>query len=169
MSRKLTIWLFLATIFSSYSQTIDYKYQIMFINNFAKNIEWPAEAPSGDFVIAVADNSKVADEMSNYFSTKTINNRKATVKKVSSSDPILDCHILFVPISNKNNISQIVGKLGNKPTLLITEKEGWGKQGSVINFIISDEGKMKFELNKDAAQKRSLKIPGSLVNLAIVI
>ena len=140
----------------------------MFINNFAKNIEWPTNLQTGDFTFVVIDNGKIAEEMEAYFISKTINNRKTIVKKISASDPIPDCHILFVPISNKNNISQIVNKLGNKSTLLITEKEGWAKQGSVINFVISEDGRMKFELNKDAAQKRSLKIPGSLVNLAIV-
>ena len=161
--------LFTLASFWADAQSIDYKYQSLFISNFAKNIEWPPEAQTGDFIIAIYDNAKVATEMETFFQGKMVGSRKITVVKVPSVDAIPTCHILFVPVSNKNNISQIVNKLGDDHTLLITEKEGWGKQGSVINFVITDEGKMKFEINKDAAKKHALKIPGTLLNLAIVI
>lgn len=169
MRTTAIIVLFTLASFWADAQSIDYKYQSLFINNFAKNIEWPPEAQTGDFVIAIYDNAKVAAEMETFFQGKMVASRKVVIVKFASLDAIPNCHILFVPVSNKNNISQIVSKLGDNHTLLITEKEGWGRQGSVINFVISDDGKMKFEINKEAAKKHSLKIPGTLINLAIVI
>ena len=141
----------------------------MFIKNFAKNIEWPPDSQQGDFIIGVFDNQKVAKDMQSFFIGKSINGRKVVIRNFPNINSIQDPHILFIPISNKNVISGITNKLGNKPILIITEKEGWGKQGSVINFIVTEEGRMKFELNKDAAQKRSIKIPSSLANLAIIL
>jgi hypothetical protein len=168
---RITAFIILFTLASFWAdaQSVDYKYQSLFINNFARNIEWPPESQTGDFIIAIYDNAKVAGEIETFFQNKVVGTRKIVVVKFSSLEAIPTCHILFVPIGNKNNIAQIVNKLGDNHTLLITEKEGWGRQGSVINFVISDDGKMKFEINKEAAKKHFLKIPGTLINLAIVI
>ena len=52
--------------------------------------------------------------------------------------------------------------------LIVSGKKGYGKSGSVINFV-EMEGKLKFELNQSQATKRGLQVSEKLVNLAILI
>jgi hypothetical protein len=72
-------------------------------------------------------------------------------------------------VSNRNNLPEILRKVNSQATLLITEKEGWGQQGSDINFVISEEGKYKFELNQNAVKKHNLKVATSISALAILL
>ncbi len=148
------------------SQTKDYKFQSLYIFSFAKSIEWPA-IEGNEFVIAVFDNQKVFSEMKTNLTNRSVGTKPITVKHFQSVDAIAPSQVLFVPISNKNNIKQIVQKVGQNPCLIVTEKEGWVKEGSVINFVITDEGKMKYELSDHAAAQHNLKIPTGIRTLAI--
>ena len=53
-----------------------------------------------------------------------------------------------------------------KNTVIVTEKEGLAKKGSFINFI-SQEGKIRFEVNKAKFTASNVKISGQLLSLAI--
>ena len=163
--------LFLLTYCASRSQaqTLDYKFQSVFLYHFAKYTEWPSDHRSGDITIGIVDNAKVSREIESFFSGKTINSRKVVIKNFTAIDQISYCNILFLPAGNKNNLAQVLQKVGLQPTLVVTEKEGWGKQGSVINFIISEEGKFMFELNQAAAQKYKLKIASEITGKAILM
>lgn len=164
-----TLFLLTYCVSKSQAQTLDYKFQSVFLYHFAKYIEWPSNQQSGDITIGVVENAKVSREIESFFSGKTINSRKILIKNFAAIDQISYCHILFLPASNKNNLAQTLQKVGLQPTLVVSEKEGWGRQGSVINFIISEEGKFKFELNQAAAQKYNLKIASEITSKAILM
>ena len=153
----------------SQAQALDYKFQSVFLYNFAKYIEWPSGYQSGEITIGIVDNAKVSREIEAFFAGKTINSRKITVKSFASPEQISYCHILFLPASNKNNLAQVLQRVSTTPCLVVTEKEGWGKLGSVINFVLSEEGKFKFELNQAAAQKYNLKIASEITSKATLI
>jgi hypothetical protein len=51
---------------------------------------------------------------------------------------------------------------------VVTEEPGQGVKGSDINFIDKD-GKLAFELNQNAVNKRKLKVSTELTRLAIII
>jgi len=78
------------------------------------------------------------------------------------------CHILFLPSNKSKEIQLVTEKIGTNPILLVTEKDGLAQEGAAINFIIQ-EGKIKFELNKNVVNKQGLKISSYLETLAIVV
>lgn len=168
-NKLIVLLLLVCAVCSSQAQTLEYKYQSVFLYQFARQIEWPADQRTGEISIGVVGNAKVVNELETFFAGKSINARKVTVKHFSSPAEISYCHILFVPTSNKNNLSQVLQHVGEKATLVVTEKEGSGKMGSVINFTITEEGKFRFELNKAAALKHHLKVPNEIASLAIII
>lgn len=90
------------------------------------------------------------------------------VKKVSSSDEAANCNLLFVANSQSSKIEEINSLAAKKGILLITEKPGLCRKGSVINFVMKD-GKWKFELNKSAAEKAGLRVANELVKVSITV
>lgn len=148
-------------------QSLDYRYQAVFIHNFCKHTHWPSDVQFQELTIAVLGNNKVAGQMETFFTGKTAYSKKIVVKHFASVDELVYTPVLFVPTSNKNNLSQILLKVGQKPTLIITEKEGWGGLGSLINFVVTEEGKYRFELNQQALKKHNLKVTSELVALSI--
>jgi hypothetical protein len=75
---------------------------------------------------------------------------------------------MIVSDKDCDNIDAIAAHTNGKPVLIITDKPGMGGKGAVINFV-EQEGKIKFELNQSQAEKRGLKVSGSLTQLAILI
>ena len=152
------------------AQTTNYKFQSILILNFIKNIEWPKEYQSGDFVIGVLGRANVSNDLMLFAKNRTVDDRKIVIKRYSSiwARGIDKCHVLFVTASSKNDMRLIKRQLGNAPILLITEKEGLAKKGSCINFVTVGRS-MKFELNESALKQVGLKPSTRLLRLAIVI
>ena len=163
--------LFLVTgilLFSYASQAQIYNYYQIFMYNFAKYIQWPADKQNGDFIIGVVGDSPITEYLTKMATQKKVGDQSIKVEVYPSASQIKPCHMLFIPEGQSGNFSALKSKLGNQPTLIITEKEGLGKQGSNINFIVVD-GKLRFELNKTETEKSNLKISSDLTKLAILI
>ena len=146
----------------------DYKFHSVFIYNFTKYIQWPSAYQNGDFVIGVLGKSEITENLQKMAEIKTVGSQKIAVSQFNNVPEISKCHILFIPSSNSNELENVLAKIGNQPTLIITERPGLGKKGSGINFVLQS-GKWKFELNKSAIESSELKVSGELAKLAILI
>ncbi len=166
MKRLLqTILLSTVTALSAFSQAE--KVQAMFVYNFTKYIEWPASAKSGNFVIAVMGSSTIYEELIKVAESKNVGNQTIVVRKINSPADITDQHIVFVSENKTSVIPQVMEKIGNNPTLVITESRGTLDKGVGINFIIVDN-KQRFELKKDNITSKNLKISSELEKFAII-
>lgn len=134
--------------------------------NFTKYIQWPESSRSGDFVIGVYGNSAITNELERQVANKIVGSQKIVVKRISSALEGEKCHILFVPNGESNNFEVLQGALKSKPVLVVTEKDGLCKKGSIINFV-HQEGRMRFELNQNAALSAGLKVSSQLATMAI--
>jgi hypothetical protein len=165
--RKLLCLVFFSVLVTSL-QAQDYKYQSLFVYNFTKYIQWPANGQSADFVIGVLGHSPMVGELEKVSANKTVGIRKIVIRKLATVAEGETCQMVFIPLGSSNKLDAALEAFRNKPILLITEKDGLGKQGSGINFVIS-EGKMRFELNQAATQGAALKVSSQLASLAIAL
>lgn len=171
---KKSIFILFMVIFSAtYAQDAAVsKYKAMFTLNFIRYIGWPDDAKQGDFVIGVLKESYVLSNLQAQTVGKKFGFQNIVVKEFRKVEDVTDCQILF--FSNNQNYSKnaavIMEKLGNKNTLIVTEREGATKSGSMINFVVRDD-KLKFELSGVNAAKFGLKFSSSLTALknAIVV
>ena len=156
-------------LFMSYAtQAQIYNYYQIFIYNFAKYIQWPTDKQNGDFVIGVLGNSPITEHLQKMAAQKKVGEQSITIEVFQSQQQIKPCHMLFIPANESTSFLKLKSKLGNSSTLIITEKEGMGKEGSNINFIVVN-GKLRFELNKIETEKSNLKVSSDLTKLAILI
>lgn len=170
MNKKIliTILIIVSGIASTFAQ--DAKYKALFIYNFTKHIEWPAEAKTGDFIIGIVGHSELYNNLSGITTGKKAGSQNIVVKKFKNPDELSDCHILFLGTgqSGGSKFEMVMAKTTGKSTLIVTERAGMAKKGSVINFVVQ-AGKIKFELNKTNATDHNLTISSYLENLAIVL
>lgn len=165
---KIIFGILIISVLPFMAKSQDYRIHSVFIYNFTKYIQWPSSAQSGDFVIGVLGNSPMVQSLEKLASERKIGNRSMVIKKFNSVDQVSQCHMLFIPESNSNDLEAALAKIGGQSTLIMTERQGLGSRGSGINFIVVD-GKQKFELNKAATEKAQLKVSNELTSLAIVI
>lgn len=168
--KKIMLFVILSFLLVSHTatQAQDAMFKALFMYNFAKNIEWPPSYREGDFVIGVLGNTTVEDELKRIAEKKKAGNQTIVVSRFSSVADIDKCHMLYVPPNKSNQLASILTHLRNKPTVIITDKEGLARQGACINYVTVN-GDQKFEINRKNIEDRGLKITAFLMELGIVI
>jgi hypothetical protein len=141
--------------------------QSIFIFNFTRQIDWPENYKSGEFVIGILGSCPLYDALNNYVANKKVGGQPISVKKFATVADVSKCHILFVPYGKTKSLAEVTTKLSGQSTLIITERAGATDQGAGINFIMKDD-KLKFELKTSNVVKYGLKVQAALETLAIV-
>jgi len=146
------------------------KYKAVFTINFIRYIGWSEAAKQGDFVIGVIRDKEMVDYLTGMSKGKKFGYQNIVIKEFKSPSDVSYCQVLFIPetINISKNAATIIDKLGGKNSLIITEKNGATKYGSMINFVIRDD-KLKFEIHKDNASRFGLQISSKLENMAAAI
>ncbi len=98
-------------------------------------------------------------------------NQSIEIRKFSSSGEIDKCNMIFIPYDKTGMLQEVVNKLKNSSTIVLTDseksqKDGFLKHGAIINFV-SVDGKLKFETNKTEIEKREIRIAADLLKLSI--
>lgn len=137
----------------------------LYIYNFSKNVNWPSDYKTGNFIIGVVGNDNVYDKLISLYSSKSIGSQPIEIKKYLKVSDIGKCHLLFVPRESNDILPDIVKAMSKKSTLLVTESGEALDQGAIINFIVVDS-KLAFEINMKTAGKRKLSIGKVLKDLA---
>jgi hypothetical protein len=167
MKRFSVFLMFLILGFNNlYSQSSIPAAQSVFIYNFTRLIEWPADYKSGDFNIGVIGSGEVFNELKNYTASKMVGAQPIKVVKFNNVAEIAKCHILFVAYGKTKDLAEIISKLGGSKTLIVSENKSAIDKGAAINFIIMED-KLKFELKTANASNIGLKIHSNLENMAI--
>jgi hypothetical protein len=164
-----SVALLFVSLFDVCAQDVNSKIKSIFIYNFTKYIEWPANQKQGDFVIGILGNSNpgLVKELEKMASLSKIGGRNFSIKVYNNVDEIGKCQLLFVIADKSNLLSAAVQKVSKNNTLVIGENSGLIKKGAVINFVYQ-ENKQKFELSKINAEKSGLLVSSSLINMAIL-
>ncbi|UCH13672.1 MAG: YfiR family protein [Bacteroidales bacterium] len=169
MNKKILFWVLLLLIFQiNYVKAQEEKYISLFLYNFTKHFDWPDEYKSGDFIIDIIGHESVFIKLKELTATKKVGSQNIVIRNYSDITVIGKCHILFVGHWQSRFMPQIIEKVGNRATLVVTEKEGLINQGSAINFIIKD-GIIKFEFKKSNAIKYGLKYDPRIIEMAEVV
>lgn len=91
------------------------------------------------------------------------------IKRLDTVEEIENVHILYVASSKSRELRSILDKLGNKPTLVVTERDGLAKKGASINFLIMENNTLKFEVNRTELQNRGLSISQELLKVGFIV
>jgi len=142
------------------------------IYNFTKFIKWPKEVAKGIesdglnlCVIGQDPFGKILDQLGQKVRSK---NKKIFIKRFQSSQDASSCHILFISLSEKVRLEQILDQVNRLPILLIGDTPGYAYRGVGINFYI-EENKNRFEINLEAVEKKGIRISSELLNLAKIV
>ena len=138
-----------------------------FVYNFAKYIEWPAEAFSGKdaaFVMCLAGRDTLGAQLDS-FDGKTVHGHPVVVKRMAAaSEDFRGCHILFVSESEQRRTASIV-RTSQVALLTVSDIDGFIDMGGGIGLLNADE-RVQFEVNLGALQRASLKASSQLLRLA---
>jgi hypothetical protein len=164
MRRWTVLVLLLVAAASPQAQDVTLEYQVkaVYLYNFMKFAEWPASAPSGPLTICVAGRNPLGTFLDATIKGETAAGRPIAARVILEPEP--GCHLIFVPRGAATTAYLRAAK--GEPVLTVGEIPAFLEMGGIINFILDDEGAVKFEISPQAAERAQLRISSRLLQLA---
>ena len=167
----LGLMVFLAgagTGFCDEVQFTEYQVKALFLMNFTKYVDWPADAFAGTntpMVIGVYGDNLFGEDLPKTVAGRKVANRDIVIRQIESTNDLAQCQIVFISNSEKKHLGEILDKLKALPVLTVGESEQFTKLGGMINFVKKD-GTIHFEVNLAAAHLAQLRISSKLLTVA---
>jgi hypothetical protein len=165
-----TLGILLATAVSA--QTADeYRVKAAFLFNFAKFVEWPAQAfknPADPIAICVVGKNPFGGALVQAVNGQAAQGKSFTILQISEASQMRFCHILFVSSSERKRLAPIFEEIKNGAVLTVGESDNFTAEGGMVNFRI-EEGSVHLQINLDAAAQQRLHISSKLLSLAEIV
>lgn len=152
-------------------QAEEYQVKAAFLYNFAKFVEWPDKSfpkPSDPIVICILGQNPFEDHLGALTRGKTWEGRAFAVNLIPDLPLKSRCQILFVNSSERQRFRSMATNLTGSGILTVGETPGFIDDGGIINFKVED-GKIRFEINLEAAEHAQLKLSSKLLSLAQIV
>jgi len=143
---------------------LEYQVKAAFLLNFAKFVEWPANAfaaPDAPISICILGDDPFGGVLDQIVEGESIDGRKIAVRRMKRPSASPACQIMFVSKSEKAFSASELGP----GVLTVGEGEGFLAHGGVIAFVIEDR-RVRFDVGKSAAEKAGLKLSSKLLRVA---
>ena len=152
------------------SASREYRIKAAFLYNFAKFTVWPAAAfadAKAPLRLCVLGDDPFDGALA-ALEGRTAKNRPIVAGRLSSGDPLGQCHLLFVSASEHGRLGTILESLRGMPVLVVGDTPHFARSGGTIRLEIVGN-KVRFEINVRAAQHAKLKIDSRLLRLGRIV
>jgi hypothetical protein len=147
--------------------TNEYTLKALFVYNFTKHMEWPANSSSNSkFQLVIVGKNEITNSLTKLLGGRKVNDKLIEVKTVSNTSKIEPAQIIFIPRGSYSKVSNQLESLSAQGTLIITEEKSITDKYSDINIVEKDNG-LRFEINEINLRKAGFKVSNQLLQLSI--
>jgi hypothetical protein len=143
-----------------------------YLFNFAKFVAWPEDRFDSDgsaLVFCMVGDDPLNGALDKVTSGRSVQGRQIEIQNFATPASASTCHILFLGSGAVGGQpGDVLKNYNGGGVLTVGESEGFAKDGGVANFFV-DGKKVRFEINKQAAQDQGLKISSRLLKLARIV
>ena len=155
----------------AFSQSPDeFQVKSAMVFNITKYVEWPAESFPGKgaaLTICVVGTGPFGQALESLKGT-TVQGRTVIVKHVSQTEEISACQVLVINNSERRQLPAVLAKARQHGVLSISDIPRFAQKGGIIGFV-SQEGRIRLEVNLSSAQSSRIKISSQLLKLAKIV
>lgn len=141
----------------------EYRLKAAFLYNFALFTEWPADVGS-TLNLCVYGRDPFGAEI-DALQGKVVGDRRIVVRRVSNTDGLTVCQLVFIAEPSGGGISRVLSTLHGASALTIADAPGAAQQGVVLNMNVVNN-RITFEVNLAAARAANLNLSSKLLRLA---
>lgn len=151
-------------------QAVEYQVKAAFIYHFIKYVDWPADLagnPPPTLTLCVLGRSDFGRAIAS-ISGKTVRGRRVVVSYVRRLEDLPSCDLLFVSVSERGRLPQILAATRSHPVLTVSDIKHFAAAGGIIGFVPVGE-RVRFEINQRAALHANLRVSAQLLKLATAV
>jgi hypothetical protein len=130
-------------------------------------VEWPQDKSYNDsmFVISVIGRHLYGTSLNELFKHVRVNNKPVRINYIKTTQEIGNSSILIIPSTVRSELDQILRSVQGKNILTISDAEGFGKKGVIINMFLKGAF-IRYEINQRTLNQSNLKMSSLLLNSA---
>lgn len=144
------------------------KLKTAFIYQFTKYINWPREDDLSEFSIVLVGDMSLWKSLEELARKKKIKDRPVQLQSADSHSDLTKTHIVIVS-GDEVLVSHVLKRAKGSHALTISQGEGLAERGVMINFYVTAEGRLRFEINRKAVDSAGLVISSQLLKMARII
>jgi len=147
----------------------EHELKAAYLCKLANFVGWPADGtqPAKDsLVLGILGNDSLGDALERATHRQTFQGRRLIIRRGKEVADFKTCQILFISRSEKERLPQILEGLKDLPVLTVSESEFFCQLGGMIHLKKVGE-ELKFEINRQAAERARLKISSQLLKLTV--
>jgi len=133
--------------------------------NFAKFAEWPALPPGAPLAVCVVGDEGVAASLANTVRGQNIGGHALAVRRPQDIAAWRACHLLFIAAGDAERAADALREISRLAVLTVSDGKGFSQAGGIIELYLED-GRMRFAINVDAAERAGLRLSSRLLGLA---
>ncbi len=149
----------------------EYEVKAAFLLNFARLVQWPSSAfhdAEEPIFLGVLGRDPFDGALQSLVEGRKAGPRTIHVKHIANVRDITSCHMVFVSAPETAPVTEILAAARGASVLLVGDAHDFARKGGAINFY-SDEGKVRFAINRQAAEDAGLKISSRMLRLAKLV
>jgi hypothetical protein len=138
-----------------------------FVLNFSRYIEWPERVfASGEtpLLICVLGRDATGSAVAALEGRQT-QARAVAVRRLASFEEARNCQVLFITDSEERRLAMTLRGVAGQPVLTVSDIDGFIDMGGAIGIVHGD-GRLQFEVNRQALEQAQLKASSHLLKLA---
>jgi hypothetical protein len=146
----------------------EYDVKAAFLYNFAKFVEWPADAfdaPGSPMALCIVGKDPFGDVLDTLVRGETLQGRPLIVHRTRDLLEVRDCHVVFLSRTETARQDEVLATARGAGILTVGEGDSFLREGGIIRFVL-EANRVRFEVNLDAAERSGFKVSSKLLRLA---
>ena len=140
---------------------LEAKIKAAYVFHIIKFVDWPS-LPADTLHLCVAGNDSVTLLLAD-LAGKQVKDRILRIDSDANFDPA-QCQVLYVGRPERR-WPELQARLRGQAVLTVSDQDGFARSGGIVG-LYPEGGKIKLEINPDAARSANLRISAKLLELA---
>jgi hypothetical protein len=136
-----------------------------FLYNFVKFTEWTGDVSSGPLTICIVEDSALENALTDLVDGSSINGRAVLISRTGR---LRACHLVYLGATEPERAASILDELQGASVLTVSAGYDFVRLGGIVGLVV-EQGRMRFAINPDAAQRAGLRLSSRLLRLAKIL
>jgi len=152
----------------------EYQVKAVFLFNFAQFVDWPPPQPpevpdsAAPLVIGILGEDPFGGFLDATVRGERLGARPFVLRRYQKVDDVEACDILYISRSEAKRMQAILARLKERPILTVSDVDRFAERGGMIR-LVTDRGRIRLEVNLEAAQGARLTISSKLLRVAEIV
>jgi len=148
---------------------LEYAVKAAFLYKLAAFVDWPSSAfedAAMPLKVCIVGTNPFGDQLEQATAGQRIGGRSIQVRRSANLDRAANCHVVYLGNADASAALRTLQGLRGKPVLTVTDASFEDSSRGIIHFVLR-EGRVRFEVDSDAAARNGMTLSSKLTALAL--